>query len=210
MKLLKEMERLKKMTINGLIKEISELMLTVITALIIAFFVQAEVLASTEVHESSMENTLFENQRLFIDRVSYKVTSPQRGDIIVFNEESSEGFWSSDIGILLEDYITKFNGEEQRLRYVKRVIGIPGDEVDIRDGKVYINGEISYEAYTLGDTRSRELEFPCTVPENKLLVLGDNREISKDSRDFGLIDFNNIEGKAFIRYWPLDEVDLLN
>ncbi|WP_105616479.1 signal peptidase I [Vallitalea okinawensis] len=198
------------MTINGLIKEISELMLTVITALIIAFFVQAEVLASTEVHESSMENTLFENQRLFIDRVSYKVTSPQRGDIIVFNEESSEGFWSSDIGILLEDYITKFNGEEQRLRYVKRVIGIPGDEVDIRDGKVYINGEISYEAYTLGDTRSRELEFPCTVPENKLLVLGDNREISKDSRDFGLIDFNNIEGKAFIRYWPLDEVDLLN
>lgn len=199
---------MRKMTISRVMKEISELMLTVTFAIIIALFIQAEVLASTEVHESSMENTLFENQRLFIDRVSYKLDPPQRGDIIVFNEESIEGFSSSDIGILLEDYMTKFSGEEPRMRYVKRVIGTPGDEVNIRDGRVYINGELTNEPYTVGDTRSRELEFPCIVPEDKLLVLGDNREISKDSRDFGFIDFENVEGKAFIRYWPLDKFGL--
>jgi len=89
---------------------------------------------------------------------------------------------------------------------VKRVIGIPGDEVNIKDGYVYINGEKLKEPYVKGETFSGEINFPIKVPDNKLFVLGDNRPVSKDSRAFGLINSDQVEGKAIFRVFPFNKI----
>lgn len=93
---------------------------------------------------------------------------------------------------------------DTRTRLVKRVIGIPGDEIDIKDGYVYLNGSILEELYVKGETYSRDKEFPIKVEEDTVFVLGDNREVSKDSRNFGLVKINQIEGKAIFRISPFN------
>ena len=95
--------------------------------------------------------------------------------------------------------------------YIKRVIGIPGDEIDIRDGYVYVNGEKLEEPYVKGKTYKKNLEFPITVQKNHVFVLGDNRENSSDSRyqSLGCIDYSKIKGKATFRFWPLDKFGYL-
>lgn len=89
---------------------------------------------------------------------------------------------------------------------VKRVIGVPGDEVNIKDWYVYINGQRLNEPYVKEQTVIKELKLPIRVGENKLFVLGDNRPVSKDSRMFGLIDYKLVEGKAIYRIFPLNKI----
>ena len=99
--------------------------------------------------------------------------------------------------------ILKHPERKTNIRMVKRVIGIPGDDVDIYEGKVYVNGKELDEKYTKGVTFLRDQPMPVRLKENEYFVLGDNREVSKDSRTFGTIDRSQIEGKAVYRFWPL-------
>jgi signal peptidase I len=92
---------------------------------------------------------------------------------------------------------------------MKKNIGIPGDEVNIKEGYVYINGEKLNETYVKGQTYSEELILPIVVPVNKLFVLGDNRPVSKDSREFGLINYNQVEGKAVFRVFPFNKIGVI-
>ena len=100
----------------------------------------------------------------------------------------------------------KFSGKNRRNRFIKRIIGVPGDEIDIQDAKVYVNDILLDEVYIKGDTIQRIVEYPVIVPKGKLFVMGDNRENSNDSRSFGFVDYNSIEGKALVRFWPLDKL----
>lgn len=193
------------------LREIAEWIITFAGAFVIVMLLNTKVFATTQVRQSSMQDTLYEGQHLFVEKVSYDFGNPARGDIIVFIESQHPRTYPDEVGIFLKDVSEVFKPIESKtnVRLVKRVIGVPGDVVDIRDGSVYVNGSKLSEPYVKGITETREIAFPIKVTQRKYLVFGDNREVSKDSRSFGLIDRDQIEGKAVFRFWPLDKVGAL-
>ncbi|CAM3150882.1 signal peptidase I [Paenibacillus lupini] len=176
-------EQLTRKTV--VLRELRDWTLSIILAIIIALLFQNYVYAQSEVHNISMQNTLVAGQRLIEDKWSYRFKSPERGDIVVIH------------------------GPESPLRLVKRVVGLPGDIIDVRDGAVYLNGMQYVEPYVKGQTLSGTMSFPYTVAPKQLFVMGDNREHSEDSREIGPIAFSSIEGKVVIRIWPLTKFGLL-
>jgi signal peptidase I len=162
-------------------KELRDWLMSLAIAIIVAMLFQNYVYAQSQVHNVSMQNTLVAGQRLIEDKWSYRFHSPERGDIVIIN------------------------GPESELRLVKRVIGLPGDVIDIREGEVYINGEKLYEDYAKGNTFAGMYEVPFTVEPGYLFVMGDNREHSMDSRELGPIKLSSIEGKAVFRIWPINK-----
>ncbi|MBW5457573.1 signal peptidase I [Clostridium sporogenes] len=192
------------------IKEIKSWIFSILGAIIIAGLVNSKVFAKVQVQQSSMENTLFTNQQLIVDKLSYNFVEPKKGDIIIFNENKEKGTIAEYTLEMVDNIISKFNNNktdiEEDDRLIKRVIGVPGDEVDIKDGYLYLNGKKLEETYANGETISREFKLPIKIPENKLFVLGDNRMVSKDSRMFGLVDYKQVEGKAIYRVYPFNHV----
>lgn len=186
-----------------------EWVLCIVAAFIIVSFLNSEVYALTQVKQYSMENTLVEGERLYIDKVNYHFSEPKAGDIIVFLEGETRDNFYERLQYVVKDMEMKIHKETRRNRFVKRVIGVPGDEIDIKDGKVYVNGELIKESYVKGITYKNVQELPMVIPEGKLFVMGDNRERSNDSRAFGLVDYNSIEGQVIFRIWPLNKLGRL-
>jgi signal peptidase I len=153
-----------------------EVIETIILTLVIFFFIQL-VVRNFRVVGSSMEPTLHDTQHLLVDKLSYRLHPPERGDIVVFH----------------------FPQDPSR-DYIKRVIGLEGETVEIRDGKVYINGKLLKEPYQLnpGSYSSKAV----VVPPEALFVLGDNRNNSSDSHSWGTLPQDQIVGKAWFSYWP--------
>lgn len=193
---------------NAVLKEIREWIFTFAGAFLIVMLLNTKVFATTQVRQSSMQDTLIEGQHLFIEKLSYDFRNPSNGEIIVFIENTNPQNYLDELKIFFTDVIEVFKpiGEKSNIRLVKRVIGIPGDLVDIRDGKVFVNEKMLAEPYSKGETFKRDMEFPAKVPAGKYIVMGDNREVSKDSRSFGYIDRSQIEGRAVFRFWPMDKV----
>lgn len=165
-------------------------------AILLAVLIVNFVAQITIVQGSSMENTLSENDRLLIEKISVRFGKIDRGDIITINDP--EG----DDGINLRNS-----------PIIKRVIGIEGDLVEIRDGDVFVNDEILEEDYIRGDKT-----FPVTdgyssvkVPEGYVYVIGDNRIVgqSSDSREFGAVKTDYIGGRAVLRFFPFKRISLL-
>lgn len=169
----------------AVIREVGE---TIILTLVIFFLIQT-VIRNFRVVGTSMVNNLHDGQYLIIDKLSYswlvadvlKLGGPQRGDVIVFEPPNRPG----------EDY-------------VKRIIGLPGEKVEIRSGQVYINGTPLAEPFkpTPG---SYTMSNPVVVPEGQVFVLGDNRNNSNDSHNWGTLPLEKIVGRAWVSYWPPDE-----
>ena len=155
-----------------------------ITLLIITFVGQR-----TYVSGSSMENTLSDGDNLIVDKITYRFTDPQRFDIIVFPFQYGE-----------------------KVYYIKRIIGLPGETIRVQDGEIYVDGEILEESYGREVMRSSGIaEDPIVLGEDEYFVLGDNRNDSMDSRDpsVGLIKRDHIIGRAWMRVWPLNEIGVL-
>lgn len=152
-------------------------------AILIALLVNTFLAQTTYVHGQSMEPNLHDNQRLVLEKVSYSgwlhLRSPQRGDIVVVQVESSA------------------------VPLIKRVIGLPGDQVAIRDGQILINGLPLDEPYLAGPTYGDY--GPTDVPPLHLFVMGDNRNSSNDSRNFGPVPLNDVIGRAWFSYWPPED-----
>ncbi|HBY71484.1 MAG TPA: signal peptidase I, partial [Lachnospiraceae bacterium] len=131
----------------------------------------------------------------------------KRGDIIIFLENEEKG---NIIDNFIRSVKNRFSSSDEiaaeQERLVKRVIGVAGDEIDIQDGYVYINGERLEESYVNGITLPGNVKLPITVGEGELFVIGDNREVSRDSRDFGPIDVKQVEGKAVFRVYPFNQI----
>ncbi|AJD32355.1 MULTISPECIES: signal peptidase I [Clostridium] len=191
-------------------KEIESWIFSILGAILIAGLVNSKVFAKVRVQQSSMENTLLTNEQLVVDKLSYNFAEPKKGDIIIFHENKERGTIAEDTLEMVDNIISIFNNNNNSIekddRLIKRVIGVPGDEIDIKDGHLYLNGKKLEESYVKGETIKREFKLPIQVPENKLFVLGDNRMISKDSRIFGLIDYKQVEGKAIYRVYPFNHV----
>lgn len=169
----------------AVIREVGE---TIILTLIIFFLIQT-VIRNFRVVGTSMVDNLHDGQYLIIDKLSYnsfvtdvlKMGGPQRGDVIVFEPPNRPG----------EDY-------------VKRIIGLPGETVEIKAGQVFINGQPLAEPFqpTPG---TYTMPNAVTVPEGQIFVLGDNRNNSNDSHNWGTLPLENIVGRAWLSYWPPSE-----
>ncbi len=173
----------------GILREILGFLIYVGIVVGITFFIITFVGQRTYVSGSSMENTLSHGDNLIVDKITYRFSDPKRYDIIVF----------------------PFRHEEN-VYYIKRIIGLPGETIQIQDGSIYINGEILSESYGREVMKSAGLaEDPITLGEGEYFVLGDNRNDSMDSRDPGVSTSHRavIIGGAWVRIWPLDEIGVL-
>lgn len=177
-----------------------------VLALFLSLSVRSYAFAATEVTQTSMQNTLFEGQKIIESKFAYYNTTPSRGDIVIINTKVENGFINAFVSTTAE-FFEGFSSKESedKNRLIKRVIGIPGDMIDIRDGNVYVNGEQYAEPYVHDITLPNSTVFPITIPDDEYFVMGDNREVSYDSRDFGLVNIKHIEGKAVLRIWPFDK-----
>ena len=199
-------------------REILEWVVTLAVALAVAFVIKFFVFDIVKVDGSSMVPTLQDNDRLIVTKLGYK---PEQGDIIILDstyKNRMEYFDSlaSDKGkehlSVFEQFLAERVGMPASLNkryYVKRVIALPGQTIDISDGHVYVDGELLDEPYYRGTTSplpASSIEYPLTVEENMVFVMGDNRNNSKDSRssDLGLVPYDAILGKAQLRIWPLN------
>ena len=160
------------------------LAVVVLTVLFVQFVGQR-----THVNGDSMNVTLEDGDNLIVDKISYRFKDPERFDIIVFPYQYQENTY-----------------------YIKRIIGMPGETVQVKDGMVYIDGEVLEETYGKEEMRYAGIAAdPIILGEDEYFVLGDNRNNSSDSRDpsVGNIEEDQIVGKAFIRIWPLNKFGIL-
>lgn len=160
------------------------------SAVLIAVLLRTFVVQTFYIPSESMVPTLQKNDRVVVNKLSYKLHDVNRGDIVVFTTPPL------------------VNPEFKDL--VKRVIGLPGDKVQGKKGKLYVNGKQQDESYLAPDEDGITDAFgPIEVPEDTVWVMGDNRRNSEDSRVFGPIPQSTIVGRVFVRIWPPSRVDLL-
>ncbi len=166
-------------------RAVLEIVQALALAVIISVVLNLFVVQVTEVRQQSMVPTLLQSDRVLVSKVDYRVGPPQRGDIVVFNPPI-----------------------ESTIPYVKRVMAVAGDVIDLRDGKVYVNGAPLEVPEAHGSTQPQvpRITYPHTVPPGEVFVLGDNRQASSDSRTFGPVPDPNIIGKVIVRFWPPDRV----
>ena len=142
-------------------------------------FVRPFVLEAFYIPSESMVPTLLVGDRVFVNKFIYRFAEPERGDIVVFES---------------------MNGGEEDL--IKRIVAVPGDEIEVGNGVLLMNGEEQREPYLNGEMSFADSYGPTEVPEGHVFVMGDNRANSADSRVFGPLPTENIEGEAFMRFWP--------
>ena len=174
---------------SGFLRFLVDILETLVLSVVL--FVSINMIsARIRVDGASMEPTLVSGEYVIVNRISYRLGSPQRGDIIVFHFPR--------------------NPKEE---YIKRVIGLPGDEVEVKNNAVYVNGQLLDESYLKVTTN---YIGTWRVPEGQLFVLGDNRNNSSDSHDWGTVPMDYVVGKAILVYWPppawglIDHVPLAN
>jgi len=185
---------------NTAAKSIRDWTMVIVVALIIAILVRVFVLQQFYISGPSMESTLFQDNRVLVSKFSYRIHGVGRGDIVVF------------------DRVTNNGHQVQHDDLIKRVIGLSGDVVEIKDCVVYVNNRLLIEPYLNSyDLAQESLEDRCRVPilaaqrvpAGEIFVMGDNRPQSYDSRMFGPISKNLIVGKAFVVLWPLSAFKFL-
>lgn len=203
-------------------KNILEWIECIVIAVVLALLIRYYVGTPTIVQQESMYPTLKQNDRLILNRIPRtKKEMPNRGDIITFEAPSTTSVrlenadFNNPVAVYENEptnFISKFTYhvlEWGKTSYIKRVIGLPGEHVQIIEGKVYINGEELDESEYLQSgvfTDSHGGVFTdFVVPENCIFAMGDNRTKSMDCRNFGCIPLEKIEGKVAIRFWPLNK-----
>lgn len=191
---------------KSFLQELVSIIFQLMIAIVITLTINSGVFALSIVSGSSMANTLSDQEKLCVDRLSYEFSEPKHGDIIVFLKGETINGFSGSVTNTIDDILMKLHGGVRTNRLVKRIIGLPGDEINIINNEVYRNNELLLETYSKGNTYANVISFPLTVPEGSVFVLGDNRENSNDSRAFGVVDFESIEGKIVLRIWPLSEI----
>jgi signal peptidase I len=177
----------------------SETLKTIGFSVVLALGIRTFVADSRFIPSGSMLPTLQIDDRLIIDKISYRFTNPVRGDIVVFNPTAQLETEKDDDG-----------KQKHKEAFIKRIVGLPGDRVDVKGGKVYINNRVLTENYLdeppAYKWSSTELTPDGIVPPGNYLVLGDNRNNSYDGHYWGFLPKEKIIGKAIVRFWPINRV----
>lgn len=209
------------MKINPKVKDVIEWVICIIIAVVIALLVRYYIGTPTVVESVSMEPTLYARQRLWVNRWGRTTKKmPERGEIITFEAPTRIANLSKET-IDMSNPVAQYENEPQgvfnkfryyvlednKISYIKRVIALPGEHVQIKDGYVYIDGERLQEDY-LAEGVVTDLERGVyddfIVPENTVFAMGDNRTQSTDCRAFGCIPLEKIESTLAFRFWPLN------
>lgn len=178
-----------KRDIKPIVKDIISYALIIIAVVLIRLFIFDPV----RVDGPSMDNTLKDGQVLILNKIGYKKSEIKRYDIVV-----------ADV------CIDGTNSCKKKERVVKRVIGLPNETIYAKDGKIYVNDEKVDDSFAKGITEDFELTGFTKLRANDYFLVGDNREVSLDSRVFGPVSREDIKGKASIRIWPLNKIKSLN
>ena len=202
------------------VKNILEWIYCFVIAIIIAILIKYFVGTPTVVKQTSMYPTLVQNDRLILNRIPRTMKEvPERGDIITFEAPSNnaEELTASEADNPVAKYENEPTGiwekftyyvlEINKDSYIKRVIALPGEHVELKEGKVFIDGKELDEPYLSDDviTNPSSALRDFVVPENCVFAMGDNREASKDCRAFGCIPLEKIESVVVLRFWPLNK-----
>lgn len=179
-----------------------ELPILIVIALAVAVVIKTFLVQAFYIPSASMRDTLLEGDRVMVNKLAYRVGDVVRGDVVVFDEPLSR---SAD-GESLPAAVVRNIGEAIGLShpasdFIKRIIGLPGETLEIHDGVMHVDGVALDEPYLHPDTRMPDYG-PITVPPGFVFVMGDNRNQSQDSRYFGPIPMGDIVGKAFVILWP--------
>lgn len=172
---------------RNLISEVWDWAKTVVIAFVIMMLLNLFVFNLSMVKGQSMQPTLYEKERLFVDKIVYNFKAPSQGEVVVLRDPS--------------------NGPDKKEFLVKRVIGTPGDTIEVKDHKLYVNGQLQVEPYT--EVEIQDPDFgPLTVEKDHYFVMGDNRhkDASKDSRSFGCVSTKEIVGRAEFIFWPVSQI----
>lgn len=191
---------------------ILELVLTVLVALGLAFAIQAFLVKPYRIPSQSMEPTLDVGQRILVDRIGMHFSSPHIGEIMVFHPpadydtcadpaEGQPGGAACDV----------VGARPSKETFVKRVVGLPGDRISIRNGHVYRDGRREADSYIIGCAGNPDCSFPKTIviPKGDYYMMGDNRPNSQDSRFWGPVPRRWLIGQAFFTYWPIGRIGTL-
>ena len=172
-------------------KDLIQYAICILAAILLALVLRTYVMEMIDVEGSSMESTLSNGNFLILDKITYRFTDPERFDIIVFEPDFFD----------------------DNTLYIKRIIGLPGETIQIIDGDIYINGELLEEDYGMEEMkRAGRAKEKIVLGKDEYFVLGDNRNHSTDSRSDTVANVNRkyIRGKAFIRLWPLNKITMIN
>jgi signal peptidase I len=164
----------------------------IVGAVVVALLIKTFVVQAFRIPSESMVTTLEMGDRVLVNKLSYDAHDLNRGDVIVFSRPEALPA-----------------GADEPKDLIKRVIGLPGDELVTRNGELYVNGRLLEEPYLPPGTPTNGIDQPLTVPEGQVLVLGDNRGNSSDGRVFGPIDQDSVIGRAFTIMWPPGRIGAL-
>ena len=171
---------------NSLGEEAKDWVISIVAAVVMALLIRTFIVELYIVDGPSMKPTLQHEERLVVNKFIYRLRNPEKGEILIF----------------------KYPRDTSR-DFIKRVIAVGGDTIEIKEGRVYVNDQMLKEDYILEKTRT---EYPkVTIPEGTVFVMGDNRNNSDDSRfaDVGFVPLDLIKGKAVVVFWPLDNIQSL-
>lgn len=203
------------------VKNILEWGYCIIIAIVLALIVRYFIGTPTTVKQRSMYPTLKPDEKLILNRLSITMKKDiKRGEIITFEAPSITKISHEDAN--MANPVAIYNNEPRgiwenfvynvlefgKTSYIKRVIALPGEHIEIKDNKVYINGEKLDEPYLASSVVTTSLDgefFDLIVPEGYIFAMGDNRPQSTDCRSFGCIPIDKIEGKVWVRFWPLNK-----
>ncbi len=162
---------------------------TIIIFLVVFFFIRTFIGQPVMTNGESMSPTLVHGDRIFVEKLSYLFSKPERGDIVVFPYPA-----------------------DPSKEYIKRIVGVPGDKIDLRNNQFYVNDERIDDPFEIDVVPLGDVQFPITVGEDEYFVLGDNRIVSHDSRhsEVGLIAEDDILGKASFVFYPINRIKLIS
>ncbi|MHB8481983.1 MAG: signal peptidase I [Nitrospiria bacterium] len=174
---------------NGFVKKIMEYGQSLLIAFVLSMVIKVTVVEAFVVPTGSMEPTIAIGDRFFSNKFIYHFRPPREGEIVIFTPPSQAT-------------------DNPSIPFVKRVIGVEGDSVEIKNGKVYVNNKPLDESYIKEHPRYHM--SPIKVPENYLFVLGDNRNNSHDSHIWGFVPLQNVKAKAMFRFWPFNRIGFVS
>ncbi len=187
---------------------LTETISIVVVAIALALGIQAFLVKPFRIPSESMVPTLEINQRVLVDRVSYRFSKPDRGDVVVFKPPAGADENRCDIPHSSESPCPRATKERSKTNFIKRVVGVGGDRLKVIDGRVYINGRRQREPHARPSSDCSICNLPeeITIPKGQYFMMGDNRGESADSREWGPIPEKWMIGQAFATYWPPSKI----